>query len=122
MQIHPIMYVRDQYAERDFYRLFGFQDAYEGDEFPGFLAVRCGEAIIGLQAASAMQPAYASGLRWQFALTTAQELDEVIATCNRHTLTHRIVTEEGGTRFRTQLVAVESPSGIEVWFEGPNEI
>lgn len=121
MQLHPIMYVPDQYAERDFYRLFGFQDAYDGDEFPGFLAVRNGEAIIGLQAASTTQLPYAAGLRWQFELNTAQELDEIIATCERHSLAYRLITEAGGTRFRTRMAAVHSPSGVEVWFEGPNQ-
>jgi hypothetical protein len=52
MQLHPIMYVADQYAERSFYELFGFERVYEGEEFPGFLAIRLGEAVIGLQRAS----------------------------------------------------------------------
>jgi len=34
MQLHPIMYVVDQYAEPSFYQRFGFQRVYEGDEFP----------------------------------------------------------------------------------------
>ena len=42
MQLHPIMYVADQYAERSFYELFGFDRVYEGEEFPGFLAIRHG--------------------------------------------------------------------------------
>ena len=45
MQLHPIMYVADQYAERSFYELLGFQRVYEGDEFPGFLAIQHGDAI-----------------------------------------------------------------------------
>ena len=56
------MYVADQYAERDFYELFGFERLYEGDEFPGFLAIRHGEAIIGLQKASLDTPSYFRGL------------------------------------------------------------
>lgn len=51
------MYVPDQYAERQFYERFGFQRHYEGDEFPGFLAIRHGDAIIGLQQASSEHPA-----------------------------------------------------------------
>ena len=121
MQLHPIMYVADQYAERSFYELFGFERTYEGEEFPGFLAIRHGEAIIGLQRASPGQPAYTQGLRWQFELDAAHEVDEVIATCRQHNLPHEVVTERGGDRFRTRLVAVTSPSGITVWFEGPNE-
>jgi hypothetical protein len=88
MQLHPIMYVADQYAERSFYELFGFERTYEGKEFPGFLAIRHGEAIIGLQRASPDQPPYTQGLRWQFELDAAHEVDEIIATCRQHGLQH----------------------------------
>jgi hypothetical protein len=121
MQLHPIMYVADQYAERSFDELFGFERVYEGDEFPGFLAIRHGEAIIGLQRASPGQPAYAQGLRWQFELDTARQVDEIIATCRAHGLDHEAETERGGDRFVRRLVAVNSPSGVTVWFEGANE-
>jgi hypothetical protein len=121
MQLHPIMYVADQYAERSFYELFGFERAYEGEEFPGFLAIRHGEAIIGLQRASTEQPAYRQGLRWQFELETAEQVDDIIATCRQNGLVHKVATERGGDRFLTRLVSVTSPSGITVWFEGPNE-
>src|ERR1700761_3848116 len=116
MQLHPILDVADQYAERAFYELFGFERTYEGEEFPGFLAIRHGEAIIGLQRASPDQPAYLQGLRWQFELETAQQVDEVVATCRSHRLRHEVTTERGGDRFLTRLVSVTSPSGVTVWF------
>src|ERR1700761_1756239 len=103
MQLHPIMYVADQYAERAFYELFGFERTYEGEEFPGFLAIRHGDAIIGLQRASSELPPYRQGLRWQFELETAQHADEVIATCREHGLEHQVTTERGGGRFFTRL-------------------
>jgi catechol 2,3-dioxygenase-like lactoylglutathione lyase family enzyme len=121
MQLHPIMYVADQYAERAFYELFGFERTYEGEEFPGFLAIRHGEAVIGLQRASPEQPGYRQGIRWQFELETAHQVDDVIVTCREHGLAHEVATERGGDRFLTRLVSVTSPSGITVWFEGPNE-
>jgi hypothetical protein len=121
MQLHPIMYVADQYAERSFYELFGFERVYEGDEFPGFLAIAHGEAIIGLQRASPGQPAYAEGLRWQFELDAPDHIDEIIARCRTHGLEHNVVTERGGDRFLRRLVEVKSPSGVSVWFEGANE-
>ena len=121
VQLHPIMYVADQYAERSFYELFGFHRVYEGDEFPGFLAVQHGEAIIGLQRASPDQPAYSHGLRWQFELDGDDQVDEIIATCRAHGLEHEVVTEHGGDRFLRRLVAVKSPCGVTVWFEGANE-
>jgi hypothetical protein len=115
------MYVADQYAERSFYELFGFERTYEGEEFPGFLAIRHGKAVIGLQRASPEQPPYSQGLRWQFELETVQHVDEVIATCRTHGLEHEVATERGGDRFLTRLISVMSPSGVTVWFEGPNE-
>ena len=121
MQLHPIMYVADQYAERSFYELFGFERLYEGDEFPGFLAIQHGEAIMGLQRASAEQPAYSEGLRWQFELDSADQVDQIIATCRTHDLDHEVLTEQGGDRFLRRLVSVRSPGGVTVWFEGANE-
>ncbi len=121
MQLHPIMYVPDQYAERDFYALFGFQTHYEGEEFPGFVAIRRGAAIIGLQKASHENPAYSHGLRWQFEAETASEIDEFIAICEAHAVDHDVLIEEGGERFRTRSVTVQSPAGVTIWFEGPNQ-
>lgn len=115
------MYVSDQYAERAFYELFGFERIYEGDGFPGFLAVGNGSAVIGLQQASAAQPAYSGGLRWQFEVDSTADLDEIITVCRTHQLEHDVIVEEGGERFRQRCVTVRSPAGIVVWFEGPNE-
>ncbi len=115
------MYVPDQYAERDFYRSLGFSDHYEGDEFPGFLAISAGEAVIGLQRASAENPPYAGGLRWQLEVDTVQEIDDLIAACERDGRSHQVEVETGGTRFRTRLLSVTSPAGVTVVFEGPNE-
>jgi hypothetical protein len=121
VQLHPIMYVPDQYAERSFYELFGFERLYEGDEFPGFLALQHGDAIIGLQRASSEQPPYAQGLRWQFELDPADQIDEIIAICRTHGLAHEVLTEQGGDRFLRRLVSVRSPGGVTVWFEGAND-
>jgi hypothetical protein len=121
VQLHPIMYVPDQYAERAFYELFGFERLYEGDEFPGFLAIRHGDAIIGLQRASSEHSAYTEGLRWQFELDETTELDELIAVCRTRNLDHEVVAEHGGDRFHRRLLTVRSPAGVTVWFEGVNE-
>jgi len=121
MELHPIMYVPDQYAERDFYELFGFEQVYEGDEFPSFLAIRHGSAVIGLQTASDDQPAYSDGLRWQFEVDSRADMDDIIAVCRTHELEHDVIVEEGGARFRRRCATVRSPAGVVVWFEGPNE-
>jgi hypothetical protein len=121
MQLHPVMYVADQYAERDFYELFGFERIYEGDEFPGFLAIQHGEAIIGLQRASEDNVSYSGGLRWQFELDQPNQIEEVIRVCREHELDYEVVRERGGDRFARQIVRVSSPGGVTVWFEGANE-
>lgn len=121
MELHPIMYVPDQYVERAFYELFGFERHYEGDEFPGFLAIRHGKAIIGLQRASAQQPAYTEGLRWQFELERVEQFEEILAACRVHNLEHEVLMEEGGDRFHHRLLKVLSPGGVRVWFEGVDE-
>jgi hypothetical protein len=121
MQLHPIMYVSDQYAERDFYELFGFERHYEGDEFPGFLAIRHGLAVIGLQKASEDHAPYATGLRWQLEVDSVDDIEEIIAVCRTNGLEHDVIAEQGGGRFRSRCVTVRSPAGITVWFEGPNE-
>jgi hypothetical protein len=33
-----------------------------------------------------------------------------------------IVVEEGGTTHRARIAKVTSPNGVQVWFEGPNEL
>ena len=121
MQLHPIMYVPDQYAERAFYALFGFTTRYEADEFPGFLALEHGDAVIGLQRESDGNPPYQEGLRWQFEVETTEQIDSIVAVCRANALEHEVISERGGRRFVTRIVKVRSPSGYLVWFEGPNE-
>jgi catechol 2,3-dioxygenase-like lactoylglutathione lyase family enzyme len=115
------MFVPDQFAERDFYELFGFERHYEGVEFPGFVAIRHGQALVGLQRASTDQPPYGGGLRWQFEVESTAELDHILDACKENGLQYQLEVEEGGDRFRTRLVRVMAPSGVTVWFEGPNE-
>lgn len=121
MELHPIMYVPDQYAERAFYELFGLERVYEGDEFPGFLAIANGSAVIGLQPASHEQPAYGHGLRWQFEVDSAAHMQDILNVCRARQLDHEVIAEEGGERFRRQCITVRSPAGVAVWFEGPNQ-
>lgn len=117
---HPILYVADPYAERDFFARFGFATAYEGEEFPGFLAVRCGSVIFGLSGNKEHLPARAhEGVRWQFRV---DEVDEVTAVCDAAGLPYEVVVETGGDRHRTRIAKVTSPNGVLVWFEGPNEL
>lgn len=116
---HPILYVEDQYAERDFYALFGFTTIYEGPEFPGFLAVSAGNATIGLSHRDDLPVDDAArGLRWQFIV---ENVDDVISVCAANNLPCEVIVEAGGMTYRTPIAKVTSPNGISVWFEGHND-
>jgi predicted enzyme related to lactoylglutathione lyase len=111
------LYVDGPRRERDFYELFGFTTAYEGPEFPDFLAVTAGAATFGLSKRNQASPTD-RGLRWQF---TVDDVREVAAICERHGIPCDVTIERGGDRFQTRIARVTSPSGYDVWFEGPNE-
>jgi hypothetical protein len=118
--LHPILYVTDPYAERDFFVRFGFETVYEGDEFPGFLALACGEACFGLSRNRQLPPTGAhDGVRWQLIV---DDVDEIASVCTAADLPCEIVVEEGGSTHRSRIAKVTSPNGVEVWFEGPNEL
>ncbi len=62
----PIIYVRDLDAEVEFYKNFGFEISYEGDEFPGFIALRCESFEFGVEAKSDFEPESAqASFVWQ---------------------------------------------------------
>jgi hypothetical protein len=116
---HPILYVADPWAERDFFTLFGFETVYEGPEFPGFLALAQGPVRFGV---SGNRDLPAGGgheaVRWQFVV---DDVDEVLATCAREGVEAEVTVETGGDTHRARIVVVTSPNGVPVWFEGPNE-
>jgi hypothetical protein len=118
--LHPILYVADPYAEREFFVLFGFKTVYEGDEFPGFLAVECGSACFGLSSNKELpgKTAY-EGVRWQLIV---DNVDDVTSVCAVAGLPCEVVVEEGGNTHRSRIAKVTSPNGVPVWFEGPNEL
>ncbi len=115
---HPILYVDDQYAERDFYLLFGFETVYEGPEFPGFLALASGPVVFGLSTRPELPDDGNANVRWQFVV---EDVDEITAICDNAGLEYEIEVEVGGTSHRARIAKVRSPNGVQVWFEGPNE-
>ncbi len=118
-EFHPILYVADPHAERDFFALFGFETIYEGSQFPGFLAIRCGSATFGLSRNKELPPSGGHvGVRWQLIV---DDVDDVASVCARGGLPCEIVVEEGGASHRARIAKVTSPNGVLVWFEGPNE-
>lgn len=117
---HPILYVADPYAERDFFARFGFGTVYEGDEFPGFLAVECGSVRFGLSRNRDLPSTGAhDGVRWQFIV---DDVDEIASICATAELPCEIVIEESGDTHRARIAKVSSPNQVIVWFEGPNEL
>ena len=52
----PILYVRDLELEVDFYKGFGFEISYQGDEFPGFVGLRKDAIEFGLKERSDFDP------------------------------------------------------------------
>jgi hypothetical protein len=117
---HPILYVANPSAERDFFGRFGFATAYEGDEFPGFIAVECGPVCFGLSDNKALPATGAhDGVRWQLIVDDVTEVESVCAAAG---LPCEIVVEEGGSTHRARIAKVLSPNGVVVWFEGPNEL
>jgi hypothetical protein len=114
------LYVDDPYTERDFFGRFGFKTIYEGDEFPGFLAVECGSVCFGLSRNKVLEAITAYDcVRWQLIV---DDVDEIVSVCAAAGLPCEVAVEEGGTTHRSRVVKVISPNGVVVWFEGPNEL
>lgn len=116
---HPILYVDDPKAERDFYLRFGFETAYEGEEFPDFIAVRAGVALFGLSSDRAVTTAGRyDAVRWQLMV---DDVDDIIRICEAESLPFEIETEAPSPAHLVRIVKVRSPNRVQVWFEGPNE-
>lgn len=110
---HPILYVADPYAERDFFSRFGFEAFYEGDEFPGFLAINCGPVLFGLSGnKERMSPAAYEGVRWQLRV---DDVNAIVETCSEAGLACEVIVEEGGSTHRARIARVTSPNGVLVW-------
>ncbi len=101
---HPILYVADPYAERDFFARFGFDTVYEGDEFPDFLAVQCGSVIFGISGNKEDLPLTAhEGVRWQFRV---DDVDELVAVCESVGLANEVIVETCGETQLARIVKV----------------
>ena len=78
----PILYVRDLDAEIAFYLNFGFEISYQGDEFPGFVGLRCERFEFGLQARGDFDPNRAkASFVW---LLEVDSFRRVIDVCKAH--------------------------------------
>jgi len=97
--LHPIVYVDDPHAERDFYAAFGFQTTYEGAEFPGFVALSAGRATFAVSQRDNGPRGGSDAIRWQF---TVRSVDDIAAVCESNGYDHEVITERGGDMFRTE--------------------
>jgi catechol 2,3-dioxygenase-like lactoylglutathione lyase family enzyme len=118
-EFHPILYVDDPRAERDFYLHFGFETVYEGEDFPSFIAVRAGAALFGLSSNRTLRQAETyDAVRWQLIV---DDVEAIVAICKARSLSYEIETEAPSAAHHARIVKVTSPNGVRVWFEGPNE-
>jgi hypothetical protein len=82
--------------------LFGFETIYEGIEFPGFLAIRCGMAIFGLSANKELPaPGAHQGVRWQL---IADDVDEIASIYTRE-----IWPTTSSSKKEARLIGLVSP-------------
>ena len=112
----PILRVREFDAEVAFYQSFGFAIHYQGDDIPGFVALVQGSVLFGIELREDFSAAEANrALLWQFEVA---DLREIVRVCEVHSYRHidPICTWEAGDDW---AVAVWSPNGYKVQFEGP---
>ena len=96
--LHLILYVADPDAERNFFERFGFTTTYEGDEFPGFLALECGDVRFGVSQSKTLPPNGGhDGVRWQLIV---DDVDQIAAICADASFPCEIVVETGGDTHR----------------------
>lgn len=75
----PIIYVRDLEAEIAFYKSLGFNISYQGDEFPGFVGMECGNFDFGIETRDDFDPEKAkASFVWQM---ETDSFGKVIAVC-----------------------------------------
>ena len=76
----PILYVRELDQEVEFYAHLGFEISYQGDEFPGFVALRNNNNEFGLSEKKDFDPAKArDSFVWQM---ETDSFSKIIAICN----------------------------------------
>jgi catechol 2,3-dioxygenase-like lactoylglutathione lyase family enzyme len=113
----PILRVPDPDAERRFYERFGLRTTYEGSEYPDFLAVGNEQVEFGFSKADDA-PTPQDAITWQLGVADA---DDVIAVCQRQGFAYEVEEATPGPDWRYRTVVVNSPNGVPVRFEGPNQ-
>lgn len=79
-QLLPILFVRDLKSEIDFYKSFGFEIFYQGNEFPGFVGLKKDNIEFGLEERKDFDPQKAEdSFIWQM---DTDSFGKVMAICD----------------------------------------
>ncbi len=113
----PIVLVRDLDAEVEFYSKLGFRIIYQGEDFPGFIALESGGVEFGIQQDPTFEASHIRTiLVWQFQV---RSLRPFIHLARKHRW--RI---EGPRQYWPEQDAWEltvyTPNGYPLVVEGPN--
>ena len=111
----PIIYVKSLDAEVEFYQNLGFSISYQGDEFPGFIALAQGDIEFGLSLKPTFNPDEANrSILWQFQVN---DLSEAVKICRQYSYQHSLPQKywEQGDGWEMQIW---SPNGYKINLEG----
>ncbi len=104
----PILYVRDLDSEVDFYTSLGFEITYQGDEFPGFIALNSGEFEFGLKEKEDFDPLQAeASFVWQMEVDS---FTKVLAICVERALEYSEPKQYWEARDAWEMT-VQTPNG-----------
>lgn len=112
-RLQPILMVSDLEREKQFYLTLGFQTAFETPDFAG---LACGEAIlIGLQKSEECHPEdFDQFCTWQIGTKSVRAVEKVCSESGLPVVD--AVTEQP---WGDWTLAVRTPNGYRVIFEGP---
>ncbi len=110
----PILYVKDLEKEVDFYKSLGFEISYQGDDFPGFIALRSGNVEFGLKARDDFDPLQAeASFVWQMEVDS---ISKIIAICAERAFEYSEPQQYWEERDAWEMV-VKSPNGYKLHLE-----
>lgn len=86
VRLIPILFVKDIESETEFYMSLGFEISYQGDEFPGLVALRNGGVEFGLEERANVDASKVNdSFSWQM---EADNLNKIIAICQARNIKH----------------------------------
>jgi catechol 2,3-dioxygenase-like lactoylglutathione lyase family enzyme len=110
----PILYVRDLAPEVEFYQRLGFEISYQGEDFPGFIALRKDSIEFGLETRDGFDPERANdSLAWQMEMDS---FSKVIAICKKHAIEHS-EPQQYWAEMNAWAMKVRTPNGYTLHLE-----